>query len=47
MFNTGHDAANREVVQRVPRAELDLVGMAVRADRKVVDKILDKLKLHE
>jgi hypothetical protein len=26
--------------------ELDLVGIAVRADRKVVDKIVDRLKLH-
>jgi hypothetical protein len=46
MFKTTHDAANREVVKAVARADLDLVGLAVRAERKVVDKILDGLKFH-
>ena len=46
MFKTTHDAANREVVRAVPRADLNLVGLAVRAERKVVDKILDGLKFH-
>jgi len=46
MFKTTHDAANREAVKAVPRADLPLVGLAVRADRKVVDKILDGLKFH-
>jgi hypothetical protein len=30
----------------VPAAELDLVGIALRADRKIVDKVLDKLRPH-
>ena len=46
MFRTTHDAANREVVRAVIRAELDLVGLAMRADRKVIDKIVDGLKFH-
>jgi hypothetical protein len=47
MFSTTHDAANREVVRCVERANLNLVGIAIRAERKVVDKIMDKLKFHE
>lgn len=46
MFSTDHDAANREVVRRVERADLNLVGIGIRADRKTVDKIVDKLKFH-
>ena len=41
MFKTTHDAANREVVRAVFRAELNLVGLAMRAERKVIDKIVD------
>jgi hypothetical protein len=46
MFKTTHDAANREAVKAVARGDLNLVGLAVRAERKVVDKILDGLKFH-
>jgi hypothetical protein len=46
MFKTTHDAANREVVKTVARADLNLVGIAMRADRKVIDKIVDGLKFH-
>jgi len=46
MFKTTHDAANRAVVQVVPRAELNLVGLAFRAERKVIDKVVDGLKFH-
>jgi len=46
MFKTTHDAANREAVRAVARADLNLVGLAVRDERKVVDKILDGLKFH-
>jgi hypothetical protein len=46
MFKTAHDAANREVVRAVIRAELNLVGIAMRAERKVIDKIVDGLKFH-
>jgi len=46
MFKTTHDAANREVVKAVARADLNFVGIAMRAERKVIDKIIDGLKFH-
>jgi hypothetical protein len=46
MFKTTHDAANRAVVKAVARTDLNLVGLAVRAERKLVDKIVDGLKFH-
>jgi len=46
MFKTTHDAANREAVRAVARNELNLVGLAMRAERKVIDKIVDGLKFH-
>jgi hypothetical protein len=46
MFRTTHDAANREAVRAVIRADLNLVGLAMRAERKVIDKIIDGLKFH-
>ncbi|WP_298257019.1 DUF2000 family protein [Bradyrhizobium sp.] len=46
MFKTAHDAANREAVKVVARADLNLVGIAMRAERKVIDKIVDGLKFH-
>jgi len=46
MFRTTHDAANREAVRAVARADLNLVGIAMRAERKVIDKIIDGLKFH-
>jgi hypothetical protein len=46
MFKTTHDEANRAAVKAVTRADLNLVGLAVRAERKVVDKIMDGLKFH-
>jgi hypothetical protein len=38
-----NDDDNRKVVKDFERANLKLVGIAIRADRKTVDKILDKL----
>jgi len=46
MFKTTHDAANRAVVKAVARAHLNLVGLAMRAERKVIDKVVDGLKFH-
>jgi len=46
MFKTTHDEANRAAVKAVARPDLNLAGMAVRAERKVVDKIVDGLKFH-
>ena len=46
MFKTTHDEANRATVRAVARADLNLVGIAMRAERKVIDKIVDGLKFH-
>jgi hypothetical protein len=46
MFATGHDAANRATVAAVPRPDLDLVGIGLRANRRDVDKIVKGLRLH-
>jgi hypothetical protein len=46
MFTTTHDAANRAAVKAVARADLNLVGIAMRAERRVIDKIVDGLKFH-
>jgi hypothetical protein len=46
MFKTTHDEANRAAVKAVARADLNLVGLAMRAERKVIDKIVDGLKFH-
>jgi hypothetical protein len=46
LFETGHDEANRAAVARVPAEELDLVGVAFRAERKRVDRTVDRLRYH-
>jgi hypothetical protein len=46
LFSTPNDTANRAAVAAVPADELDLVGIALRADRKIVDKVLDRLRPH-
>ncbi len=46
MFATTHDAANRAAVAAVARADLNLVGLAFRAERKVIDKVVDGLRFH-
>ena len=46
LFATGHDEANRAAVARVPADDLDLVGIALRAERRTVDKVVDKLRFH-
>jgi hypothetical protein len=46
LFATNHDEANRAVVADVSADELDLVGLAFRAERKTVDKIVDRLRFH-
>ena len=46
MFATDHDAANRAVVAALPTAAMDLVGLAVWGDRRIVDKAFDGLALH-
>ena len=46
LFETGHDDANRAAVAAVPADQLDLVGIALRAERKTVDKVVDRLRRH-
>jgi hypothetical protein len=46
LFATGHDEANRAAVAGVSAQDLDLVGIALRAERKTVDKIVDRLRFH-
>ena len=46
LFATPHDEANRAAVAAVSADELDLVGLALHAERKTVDKVLDKLRPH-
>lgn len=46
LFATGHDVANRAAVASVPRAELNLAGLALHGLRRDVDKITKGLKLY-
>ncbi|MFB7143877.1 DUF2000 family protein [Agrobacterium deltaense] len=46
MFATGHDVANRQVFSEFSPENARVVGMALRADRKIVDKITKGAKLH-
>lgn len=46
MFSTGHDAANRAAMQRYATDDLNLVGLAVREEKKIVDKITKGAKMH-
>ncbi|MCP5368808.1 MAG: DUF2000 family protein [Hyphomicrobiales bacterium] len=46
MFATGHDAANRAVFAEYGPDDARLVGLALRADRKVVDKITKGARMH-
>ncbi len=46
MFATGHDVANREVFARFGPDDAKLVGIALRAERKLVDKITKGAKMH-
>jgi hypothetical protein len=46
MFATGHDAANREVFSQFGPDDARLVGLALRAEKKVVDKITKGAKMH-
>ncbi|WP_117194139.1 DUF2000 family protein [Rhizobium terrae] len=46
MFSTGHDAANREVFGKFSPENARLVGIALRAEKKIVDKITKGAKMH-
>jgi hypothetical protein len=47
MFSTGHDDANRAAVRGVHQDDMRMAGMALRAERKIVDKICKGAKMHD
>ncbi len=47
MFSTGHDVANRETVIVCQPEKLNIVGLALREDRKTVDKITKGARMHD
>jgi hypothetical protein len=46
MFATGHDAANRAVFAEFGPDDAKVVGLALRADKKLVDKITKGARMH-
>jgi hypothetical protein len=46
LFATGNDRDNRAAVRAIPRADLDLVGIAVYGPRGAVDKIVKGARMH-
>jgi hypothetical protein len=46
MFSTGHDAANRAAFAEFSPDTAKVVGLALHADRKLVDKITKGAKMH-
>jgi len=46
MFSTGHDAANRAVFAQFAPDDAKVVGIAMRADKKLVDKITKGARMH-
>jgi len=46
MFQTGNDVDNRGTVEKLREEELVIVGLALRAESKVFDKVVAGLKLH-
>ena len=46
MFATGNDEANRGTVKNYSSEDLPLVGLALRDERKIVDKVTKGAKLH-
>lgn len=46
MFSTGHDAANRAVFAEFAPDDAKVVGIALRAEKKLVDKITKGARMH-
>ncbi len=46
MFKTGHDAANRAAVKCYRPEEMKVAGLALRGDKKLVDKITKGARMH-
>ena len=47
MFATGHDAANREVFAKFAPEDATVVGLALRAEKKLVDKVTKGARMHD
>ena len=46
MFSTGHDDANRDVFSRHAAIDAPTVGVALRAEKKLVDKVTRDARMH-
>lgn len=46
MFSTGHDSANRAVFAETQPDGAKVAGIAIHADKKLVDKVTKGAKLH-
>ena len=46
MFSTEHDNANRAVLAEHDANEANTVGIAMRADKKIVDEITKGARMH-
>lgn len=46
LFATGNDVDNRAAVRASPSDRLRIVGLAVRENKKIIDKVLKGLSLH-
>ena len=46
MFTTGYDEANRAAVRQYGTDELQIAGLALHEDRKIVDKITKGARMH-
>jgi hypothetical protein len=46
MFTTGRDAANRATVKQYAPEAMNVVGLALREDKKIVDKITKGARMH-
>ncbi|PWE53893.1 hypothetical protein DEM27_23540 [Metarhizobium album] len=46
MFSTGHDAANRAVFAEYAPEDAKVVGIGLRAEKKIVDKITKGAAMH-
>jgi hypothetical protein len=44
LFGTNNDVANRASVAASPTDRLELVGVGLHADRKIIDKIVNGLR---
>ena len=47
MFATGHDAANRAAFAAFGPDDARIVGVALRAEKKIVDKIVKGARMHK